>query len=447
MTLPRTARPAASHWSFRAFLTVIVTVGAAGRIAIWIAKWNQQLLLNDSYYYSLQAFDLAHGHLYREPFTTLSGAEHPPLTSTLMAAVSWMDEVVRWQRLTTLLCGILTVALIGLLGRAVAGPRAGLIAASLAAVYPNLWMNDGLVMSESVSVLAVVIVLLLTERAMQPAAQAAGSGGSRTMQRRRNGRVIWCAVAVGVAALARSELVLLIPIVALLLVGAAWRNDRRTALGRALVLVGVAAITLAPWIGFNLTRFERPVLLTTNDGTTLAGAYCPDSFSGPGLGGWSLLCIVNDLGDAEYTERSERAVYRRDVAIDYARGHVGELPKVVVARLGRTLDLYGLDNLVFQDVGEERWRWASWAGIVSFWVLAPAAVVGLVRLRRRERRLLLVPIVVVLITTVVFYGAHRIRSSAEPSIVIAAAVAIDVAGRRWQGRSSRSPGRPTSTSA
>ena len=35
----------------------------------------------------------------------------------------------------------------------------GLIAAGVAAVYPNLWLNDGLVMSESVSCLLVSLVL------------------------------------------------------------------------------------------------------------------------------------------------------------------------------------------------------------------------------------------------------------------------------------------------
>lgn len=416
--------------SFRASLTLIVAVAAIGRLAIWIAKWNRPLMLNDSYYYSSQAYDLAHGHLYREPFTSGPGAEHPPLTSTLMAAVSWMDHVVRWQRLVTVLCGIAAVALIGVLGRAVAGRRAGLIAAMLAACYPNLWMNDGLVMSESVSVLAVTIVLILTHRAMRAAGHTAADGAA---SRWWDGGIVWCGVAAAAAALARSELVLLVPFAAVLVAGAGWRSDRRVALARAALLAGVAAATLAPWIGFNLARFERPVLLTTNDGTTLAGAYCADSFSGPGLGGWSLLCLADDPADAHYTEPSERAAHRRDVAFEYARAHVDELPKVVAARIGRTLDLYGLDNLVFQDVGEERWRWASWAGIVSFWLLAPAAVVGLGRLRRRDRWLLVAPVVVVLVTTVVFYGAHRIRSSAEPTVVVGAAVAIDALLRRRRG--------------
>ncbi len=419
---------------FRLGLAVIGAVGALSRLVIWFAKRNTQLLLNDSLYYSVQAADLARGDLYREPFSALAGqsypgAEHPPLTSTLMAVASWFDDAVRWQRLVTTLAGIATVVLIGLLGRAIGGRRIGLIAAAVAVVYPNLWMNDGLVMSESISVLMVVVVLLATHRALEHSdSPSPGSAAPRV-----TGRVVWCGVAVGLATLARSELVLLIPMTAALLAGGLWRSDRRVALGRAAVVVAVAVATLAPWVGFNLARFERPVLLTTNDGTTLAGSYCRDVFSGPSLGGWSLLCLSDDPQDGLRKEPSERSEYRRGVALRYATSHAGELPKVIAARLGRTIDVYGLDNLVYQDVGEERWRWASWAGIASFWVLAPLAAFGISRVRRRDRWLLLGPVLVVLVTTVVFYGAHRIRSSAEPSIVIGAAVAID-ALVRWRRR-------------
>ena len=106
----------------------------------------------------------------------------------------------------------------------------------------------------------------------------------------------------------------------------------------------------------------------------------------------------------------------------------------------RTADLYGLHDLVFQDVGEERWRWASWAGIASFWVMAPAAVFGLIRLRRRARWLLLGPVAVVAVTTVVFYGAHRIRSSAEPTVVIGAAAAVVALTDRLRARRVDRPG-------
>jgi 4-amino-4-deoxy-L-arabinose transferase-like glycosyltransferase len=433
VTTTSTSGDADDDLHFGRRLQLVVAVGAITRIAIWVAKWNRQLSLNDSFYYSVQATELGHGHLYVEPFTSFHGAEHPPLTSTLMAALSWWsNDPVRWQRLVTVAAGIATIACIGLLGRAVAGARVGLVSAGLAVVYPNLWMNDGLVMSESISVLAVSIALLALWRAMEAPSVR---------------RWIWCGVATGLAMLARSELVLLVPIGAVLLVlaarrrraagadGGAARGSRRGGLAVGILVVAALATT-APWVVFNLVRFERPVFLTTNDGTTLAGAYCPQAFGGPGLGGWSILCLSDDDQLLEPSIRSER---RRHDALEFLRSHEGELPKVVAARVLRTVDLYGLHDLVFQDVGEERWRWASWAGIVSFWVLAPTAVFGLTRLRRRARWTLLGPVLAVLVTTVVFYGAHRIRSSAEPTVVIGAAVAIVTFVDRRRARPAKLP--------
>jgi ABC-type uncharacterized transport system permease subunit len=85
---------------------------------------------------------------------------------------------------------------------------------------------------------------------------------------------------------------------------------------------------------------------------------------------------------------------------------------------------------VHGDVGEERERLATWAGVVSFWIIAPIAVIGALRLRRLHLAVLLLPFAVVAATTVVFYGGHRIRASAEPVIVVLAACALD----RLRGR-------------
>jgi hypothetical protein len=88
---------------------------------------------------------------------------------------------------------------------------------------------------------------------------------------------------------------------------------------------------------------------------------------------------------------------------------------------------------VHGDVGEERERVVTWAGVVSFWMLVPLAVIGFRRLRRLHRVVVSLPILVVGLTTVVFYGGHRIRASAEPAIVVLAAVAFD----GWSRRPSR----------
>ena len=78
---------------FRTRLTVIVTFGAILRMRSLGChpSGTAPLMLNDSLYYSLQARQLAHGVWFRELFVDQPGAEHGPLTSTLMAVVSWGD--------------------------------------------------------------------------------------------------------------------------------------------------------------------------------------------------------------------------------------------------------------------------------------------------------------------------------------------------------------------
>jgi 4-amino-4-deoxy-L-arabinose transferase-like glycosyltransferase len=394
---------------FRRNLAAIVACGAALRVARFlISQWNDALQVNDSLYYSIQASQLAHGVWFREPFSEYPGAEHGPLTSSLMALVSWGNDPVNRQRMVTVACGIATVAIIGLVARRVAGNRVGLIAAAIAALYPNLWVSDGLVMSESLTCLVVALALLaLLQWSAKPSLRSAMLVG----------------VAAGLGTLARSEVLLLVPAAAVAMSVGARRSGQR-AWPHAAVATGCAIAVLLPWVIFNVVRFDQPVLLTTNDGPVLLGANCDETYFGPAQGGWSLFCVVNDPGTKPNEDPSTRAARQRREAISYARHHAGEIPSVVVKRVGRALDLFALDNMVHGDAGEDRERWASWAGIVSFWLLAPLATFGAMKTRRRDRAVLLIPLVITAVTTVVIYGGHRLRSTAEPSIVILAAIAI-----------------------
>jgi len=391
----------------------MVVLGAVIRVAYLLTKWNRPLSLNDSYYYSGQAYQLAHGQLFRELFVDQPGAEHGPLTSLLMAPLSFGSDYVFWQRLVTVASGIVLVWLLGKLGARIGGSAVGVYAVGIAAIAPNLWMNDGLIMSESVSMLLVACVLWC-------ALDAIDNGSQRAF--------VLLGVALGLAALARSELILLTPLVMLWL--ALCRRRRSIPVWPALLPIAAAAVlVLLPWVSFNLARFEKPVLLTTNDGTTLLGANCDRTYSGDSIGGWDVICVLDDASYDANEEPSVRSARQRDIAIDYVRSHLSDVPRVMLARVARTLDLYGLSDLVHQDVGEERPEWAAWAGIVTFWVMAGASALGAARLGRRNRWLLLLPCCVVVCTTVLFYGGHRIRSTAEPSLVLFTAVAVAVGSK------------------
>ncbi len=399
----------------RSLVLGATAVGAIWRIALLINKWNQGLGFNDSLYYSFQAQQNAHGHWFRMVFTNGPGAEHPPFASLLMTPASLLPHTVFWQRATNTALGIVVIPLIALLAYRVAGRRAAVVAAMLAAVYPNLWMNDSLVMSESTSVLLVVVALLCAHRLQQRFDLRSAM---------RTGAV------VGLAALSRSELILLAPLLAFV----GFRGHAH-ALGewfkRGVTLIAMAGAVVAPWMLYNLTRFDSPVLLSTNEGITILGANCDQTYSGPVMGGWLTSCL-SDVVIAPGEDASELSRREHRLAVSYMRHHVRRLPLVVSARLLRTADLYGVHDLVTLDVGDRRGRVASWSGIVSWWLLAPFAVVGWWRLRRRCGYVMLAPVTSVFATAALFYGAHRLRAPMEPVVVVCAACALTACsvGRR-----------------
>ena len=398
---------------FRRRLAWIVVAAAVVRLLHLATKWNRPLQLNDSVWYSSMASGLRHGEFFRH--LVVEGdpsAEHPPLAAILMTPGSFLPNWVQGQRLTTVVAGVVGVGLIGLLGRRIGGARVGLLAAAIAAVYPNLWMNDGLVMSESIAMAIVVGALLMLHTLLQRPSWPVAAGAGALL---------------GAAALTRSELALLVPLAAALVIA---HGRSRAAVLRAGAVVGVAVVVMAPWAAVNLARFERPVLLTTNDGTTLLGSYCDDIFSGANKGGWSVFCVFDapDPGGDD----SVRSAAQRSIAIGYARDHVRDLPGVVVARVARALDLYGLDDMVHGDVGEEKPRVFIWVGIVGWWLLMVPAAIGLTLVRRRDRWLLALPLLSGATATVLFYGGHRLRAPAEPVVVILAAVTLCKIWQRYR---------------
>jgi Dolichyl-phosphate-mannose-protein mannosyltransferase len=389
---------------FRWGLAACAAGAAVVRLAVYFRYYRAtQFGFNDAPYYSQTAIALADGRGFVD-FAGRPAAEHGPVTTLLLAPVSWIDTPEDWQRLVTVLTGVAAVVVIGLVGRRLGGDRVGLVAAALAALYPGLWLNDGLVMSESPGALSVALWML-----------AALVWHARPTP-------VWAAVmglAAGVAALTRPELGVLM----FAGVVAAWRlgGDRRWLMAALAAAAGL--LVLAPWVAFNLGRFERPVILTTNDGTTLRGANCDPTYEGRALGSWAVECLVIDPGVAGMEGSLRGARWRAD-GIEYARDHAGRIPVVMLARLGRSLDLYGLGYQVDEDMRDGRPRLGSWAAIVSFWVLAALAVVGQRRATPFGRFVLWAPVAAVLLTAVVFYGGHRVRTAMEPSVVLGAALAV-----------------------
>lgn len=397
--------------TFRIWFAVVVAGAAVLRFVYVLGAKRGEAVVGDQIYYSAQAVTIANGKWFADPFIDgRFAADHAPLTSLLLAPVSWSDSnPFLLQRLLMAGFGVLVVVGIGVLARWLFGRRLALIAAFIAAIYANLWMNDGLLMAETFAAAGVVAVLLAVYV---------------YDLRRTVGWAVVVGIALGLAGLARAELLLLGPLVVVpltLIDRAAWS----VRIGRLAAAAAVSLLVVAPWVIRNLVRFEDTTVISTQDGLTLIGANCPNTYFGPGKGFWSLQCtdLVAIPPDAD---QSEASTLYRDFAIDFIGENRDEIPGVVAARLGRGLSLWQTDGMTFLNTGEGRETWASNIGLWQYWILTPLAIFGWWRWPSAQPRWpAFVTAGLSVLTIVAFYGIVRFRVPAEVVIVLGAAIALD----------------------
>jgi len=195
-------------------------------------------------------------------------------------------------------------------------------------------------------------------------------------------------------------------------------------------VVAACGIVIAPWAIRNDVAFGRPVLISTNDATVVAGANCPLTYHGVNLGGWDIRCISRRRDD---NEAAQAEIWRRE-GLDYARDHAGRLPVVAAVRLLRVWDLWQpRRQVIFAEGRQVR---VEQAGVAAWFALAVAGVVGAVALRRRGEPLLvlLAPAVAVSVGCVLGYGIPRLRHAFEPAVLGLAAVGLQAAASTWRAR-------------
>lgn len=404
---------------FRTRLIAIAVGGFALRVGyVLIFRWHQPLR-GDEIFYVFQADALADGHGFNNPLAGFgqnqyrvnpnpATADHPPLTQIVLAPVAWITHHhVLAMRLTMTVVGVAVIIVVALLARRIAGPRVGIVAGLLTALYPQFWVGDGVAMSEPLAILGTAVTLYFAYRLIQKPCRR---------------WAVLMGFGIAFASLARGELVILGLFVAIpavwLAVGIGWQ--RKLAL---LAVAGVVtAFLLAPWIAFNLVRFQKATWLSTNDGLALVGGNCAPAYYGKSIGTWTLMCVPSPpAGDASVVE----SVYRHD-GLHYARHHPSRALLAATARVGRVWSVYApLQNARYGE-GEGRPNWASYLSLAMYYPVAVAAIGGAFILRRRR-----VPIspllgVVAVVTIIAFavQGLQRSRVPAEGSLLVLAAVAV-----------------------
>jgi hypothetical protein len=409
-------------------LALIAAAGLAIRLGYSLAIAPDPAFLSDANYFHLLANLVADGHGFVHPITRATGgithptAEHPPLYTLALAASSTLGGTgLDAHRVVSCLIGTGTVGAVGFLGRRVGGEPVGLVAAGLAAVYPLLWVVDGSLMSESLYGLMIALTLICALRALDGPTPA---------------RAALLGAVAGLATLTRGEALLLVP---LLVVPVPWRA------GPKAVLAGLAAfaLVLVPWSIRNLSAFDRPVLVSNNTGSLLAGANCPDTYHGRLLGGWSVACLSYPPNESE----GQTAARLRRKGFDYIEGHSRRAVFVGGIRVLRTWDFFRPRQQIELAGQEARDTRVERIGVIVYYLLLALAVAGAVLVRRRREVLLvlLAPAVMVTIMSFVGYGITRFRIAAEISIVVLAAVALVALVERARGRA-QPPARATAGS-
>ncbi len=429
---------------FALALFAISLLGLGIRVGFMVAERSTPLG-GDAIYYSKAAGLVADGKGFIDPFRYLYGSEetitlangetktvtipighieptagHPPVYVLYLAAFAKLGmRSALSLKLASVLLGLASIVLAGLLGRELRSERLGLIAAFLTAVYANIWINDIVLMSECAALVMVFLVTLFGVKFWR----------APTL---RNG--VWFALAGALAALSRAELLLYMPIigaVALLKVRLPWM-DR----ARIYAVMGVVCIAaLAPWVIRNNLVMKNRVTLSDGAGTVLVQANCDHTYygdeQGDHIGGWYLYCgsRTQPYGpNGELLDESQRDVVVRKQAMEYISSHVGRLVTVVVpARVGRMWSVYQPIDQMRTEIVERRPALPSWIGFWQYVFLMPFVFAGIViQWRRREPVLvLLLWAALVTFTAATAFGNLRYRTAAEITVVMFAAISFD----------------------
>jgi 4-amino-4-deoxy-L-arabinose transferase-like glycosyltransferase len=417
---------------FGTLLACIAVGGLALRVAYVVAV-RSFAMTGDGVFYHGAAGLLADGKgfigvdEYLLEGLRVASAKHPPAWTVVLALPARIGlRTYLEQQLVASCIGAVTIAVVGITGRRLAGPRAGLVAAALVAVYPYAWLYERSLLSETLVLLGTAIAILLV---------------LRFYERPALGTCALLGAVVGVLALSHSELLLLV----VLLLAPVILLARPVPFGRRVAWFGVAlavtAAVLAPWLVYNATRFDKIELLSTQFGPTLRDANCPATYYGPRLGFVDANCkrgrppTATPRAQIDGDESVVDSIARHD-ALRYIDAHRSRFPVVLAAREGRVWAAFRPLQQMRVEPSRGQPAVVRRGAFYAYWVLLPFGIAGGFVLRARAVSLLpfLAFVASVVIAAAITYGYTRYRAAAEVPLVLLGAVAIDALVRAYRAR-------------
>ena len=394
-------------------LSLIVLLAVLGRF-VYVQFEVHYLILTDEAWYITMAHRLFGAHPWSNVFNfNLPTAQHGPLTSLVVAPFAWLfPQATEGLRYVMCCVGGATVLMCGLVGRRLGGNRTGLAVALVAAVFPDFWIRDGLVVAEPLAILIVVTCVYLafgwTTKIAWPSVIAYG-------------------VLIGLETLTRPEIV---PVLVVIAVFSLRKNGLVRALGRVAVVLVVGTLIVAPWTAYNSSRFHNTVVVSNNLGSTLMGANCPASYYSNSLIGYDALsCTQSAVTKAEMTTSDESVISSRltSQAIAFALHHPARLAVVVVYRELWFLGLYRPGYVATLGALGGQPVWATWVQAVSMWICLPLALIGWWRLRKKiaSNSILAMLAINSFVVAGIFVGHWRYRITLDVAVVLVLGLMID----------------------
>lgn len=373
-------------------------------------------------------------------------AYRAPLWPAIIAGiVGLLGQHPALPRYFLCLVGSGTCVLVYVFARDLFGWRVGLLAGVAAAIYPELYIYDGWLYTESLYIFLFFAFCYAVYRLQRD---------------RKRANWIWCGVLLGLLSLTRPNGVLVLVLFLFWAVVMGWRKviPWRVLAKSAAGITLITAIFVVPWTVRNYNVSHAFIPVATGDGTVLLGTYNTmtvnlPSYPGGIPGTWINPLISSPAIGHKYPDfcvptcEVARDTYFKDEAIQWIRNNLQLMP--------RLLELHFIN--IWQPATHEAdlpvdtffYRGSSKI-VLKMMESFPIAVfilaaLGLALTLRRWRELLFLYLMIVLTIAqcIIFYGIPRFRAPIEPILILlGAGVAWWVTSRepgtlRWLVKSLR----------
>jgi 4-amino-4-deoxy-L-arabinose transferase-like glycosyltransferase len=383
----------------------VLAVAVVARVLYWVLITPHYVPVSDAAQYQQIAHSLATGRGFDMTYPQLAlhpTAFRPPVYPAILAVAFWLTGSALWAgRLLNLLIGVGVVALSMRTGQLVANRRAGLVAGLAVALYPPLIANDVVLLSEPVSLLLILgMVLALGRR-----------------------RVALAGVLCGLLILARpSAQGIALVVGAWLIWQVGWR--------RCAQFLVVAGLVISPWVVRNWVQMGSPVLVTSN-GYNEAAIYSPVARQAGGF----VDPVFNPAFARFRLAQFNEVGWQRDLqhlALASIRQHPSQVPRVVARNTAALLELkpsYGRQAEIWDG---RNLTFVAWT-MPLFYLVTLVGLVGL-GLGWKDSIMKLLAFIAgyFLLTSLFLVAPPRLRAPFDLVCCIGVGVAVDAALRRYR---------------